>query len=128
MSRSQISPAPARRRWPVEEKRHIVELTLRKNASIGSIAQQFGIHATTLSAWRNLYRDERLELRKTAHNLNESLITTLIPVNVAPPTCMPLTQSSRSTVNINFSSGTSVRIEVDVLNLIDLGALFTAMK
>lgn len=127
MLSSSISPAPARRRWPIEEKRRIVELTMRKGVTIQSVAEKFGIHATTLSVWRVLYREGQLALGKTA-NAEKAPHATLLPVTVAVPTCITSNQSNRSVVNINFASGTSVRVEVDVLHFTDLGALLIAIR
>jgi transposase len=49
-----------RRRRPVEEKRRIVEETLRAGASVARVAQRYAINANQVFAWRKRYREGRL--------------------------------------------------------------------
>ncbi|HEY9084924.1 MAG TPA: transposase [Candidatus Tyrphobacter sp.] len=49
-----------RRRWPIAEKRRIVELTLRDGASIRAVAREQGVHPTSLCHWKVLYRAGKL--------------------------------------------------------------------
>ncbi len=49
------------RRWPLAEKRRIVELTMRKGASTCAIAREHSVHPTSLSHWRTLYRVGKLD-------------------------------------------------------------------
>jgi len=51
-----VSSAPrGRRRWPLEQKRRIVEATLAPGASIAQIAREHGVNANQLHAWRRLH-------------------------------------------------------------------------
>jgi transposase len=41
-----------RKRWPVAEKRRIVELTLQPGASVALVARAQGVNANQVFAWR----------------------------------------------------------------------------
>jgi transposase len=45
-----------RRRRSVEEKRQIVEASLRPGASVAEVAQAHGVHPSQVGKWRRLYR------------------------------------------------------------------------
>jgi len=45
----------------VEEKRRIVEETLRDGASVSSVARAHGVNANQVFQWRRLYRDGLLD-------------------------------------------------------------------
>lgn len=49
-----------RRRWSLEEKRRIVELTLVPGASVARIAQAEGVNANQVFLWRRAYRKGEL--------------------------------------------------------------------
>lgn len=60
MSRGELVPPRAvirqvRRRWPVEQKRRIVEATYAPGASIAQVAREHGVNANQLHSWRRLY-------------------------------------------------------------------------
>ena len=50
-----------RKRWSVEEKRRIVELTLVPGASVARIAQVEGVNANQVFLWRRAYRNGELQ-------------------------------------------------------------------
>jgi transposase len=54
-----VTPVKRRRR-SVEEKRRIVEETLRAGASVARVAQRHAINANQVFAWRKRYREGRL--------------------------------------------------------------------
>jgi len=45
-------PHAAHRRWPLAERRRLVELTLRPGASARAIADEHGVHQNTLGVWK----------------------------------------------------------------------------
>lgn len=49
-----------RKRWSVEEKRRIVELTLVPGASVARTAQAEGVNANQVFLWRRAYRKGEL--------------------------------------------------------------------
>jgi len=53
-----------RKRWSVEEKRRIVELTLVPGASVARVAQAEGVNANQVFLWRRAYRNGELQTRK----------------------------------------------------------------
>ncbi len=56
-----------RKRWSVEEKRRIVELTLLPGASVARVAQAEGVNANQVFLWRRAYRNgEMLPADSTA--------------------------------------------------------------
>jgi transposase-like protein len=50
-----------RRRWPLAEKRRIVELTLGEGASLLAVAREHGVHPNSLGRWKALYRAGKLD-------------------------------------------------------------------
>ena len=57
----------SRKRWSVEEKRRIVELTLVPGASVARVAQAEGVNAHQVFLWRRAYRNgEMLPADSTA--------------------------------------------------------------
>jgi transposase len=50
----------SRKRWSLEEKRRIVELTLVPGASVARIAQAEGVNANQVFLWRRAYRTGEL--------------------------------------------------------------------
>jgi transposase len=60
-----------RKRWSVEEKRRIVELTLMHGASVARVAQAEGVNANQVFLWRRAYRNGELQLTDS---------TALVPV------------------------------------------------
>jgi transposase len=55
-----------RRRRSVEEKRRIVEETLKPGASVARVAQRHAINANQIFAWRKRYREGQLRSRAAA--------------------------------------------------------------
>ena len=54
------SSGMGRKRWLLEEKRRIVELTLVPGASVARIAQAEGVNANQVFLWRRAYRKGEL--------------------------------------------------------------------
>ena len=54
------APCMGRKRWSVEEKRRIVELTLVPGASVARVAQAEGVNANQVFLWRRSYRNGEL--------------------------------------------------------------------
>jgi len=54
------APRMGRKRWSLEEKRRIVELTLVPGASVARIAQAEGVNANQVFMWRRTYRKGEL--------------------------------------------------------------------
>lgn len=114
-----------RRRWPIDEKRRIVELTLRPGASLRAIAREQGVHATSLSHWRKRYQFGELvaQLPKTRGARAQAPLGGFLPITVdsanAPQTMSKCTVAA-SIVHIGLPSGVTLRIEtsLDVCTLI----------
>jgi transposase len=58
-----------------EERRRVVEETLRPGASVAVIARRHGVNANQVFQWRKLYREGRLNL--------EAATARLVPVQIA---------------------------------------------
>ena len=67
-------PATKRRNRSKQERREIVEETLRPGASVAVIARQHSVNANQVFHWRKLYREGRLDLPAAPQ---------LLPVRVA---------------------------------------------
>ena len=49
-----------RQRFPVEQKRRIVEATLAPGASVARVAREFAVNANQVFAWRRAYKKQGL--------------------------------------------------------------------
>lgn len=50
-------PRSARKRWSLEEKRSLAELTMQPGSTVPEVAQTFGLAPSQLSCWRRLLAD-----------------------------------------------------------------------
>jgi transposase len=55
-----ITSVERRRRWTVEEKRHVVEETYRSGMSISQVARKYGINPSQLFYWRRIMEEGAL--------------------------------------------------------------------
>lgn len=60
------------RRWPLAEKRRIVELTLAIGASARAIAREHGLHPNSLCQWRALYRAGKRSICRSQYVASEA--------------------------------------------------------
>jgi transposase len=67
-----------RRNWTKDERRRIVEETLKAGASVSLVARAHDVNANQVFKWRKLYREGRLEIRPAA-----SKPGTLLPVKIS---------------------------------------------
>ena len=70
-----VEPASKRRYRSKQERRAVVEETLRPGASVAVIARRHGVNANQVFHWRKLYREGRLDVASSAAQL--------VPVRVA---------------------------------------------
>jgi transposase-like protein len=127
------------RRWSLSEKRRIVELTQSKGASISEIALAHGIHPTSLSHWRSLYRTGKLsEGSPRDPSSGVAAQAALLPVVISTrrQTGAPASQAAvRSTVSscthgivhVTLSSGATLRIESKSLDATFVCALLAEL-
>jgi transposase len=70
-----VEPASKRRHRSKQERRAVVEETLRPGASVAVVARRHGVNANQVFHWRKLYREGRLGVEPApAH---------LVPVRIA---------------------------------------------
>jgi transposase-like protein len=130
----------ARRRWPPAEKRRIVELTLRAGASLGAIAREHGVHATSLNHWKALYRAGRLDAQgKSAPRVpSPAESAKFVPVNVLPavrrpqpathPDAADAAACRSGIVQLVLASGATLRIETGALDAALVCALVAELR
>lgn len=70
----ELTAAPVRRRRSAEERRLIVEETLKPGASVARVARKHGVNANQVFGWRKLYQSGRLGVSASG--------MTLLPVRV----------------------------------------------
>ena len=136
MASSEVpSPRAAGRRWPLAEKRRIVELTLRVGASIQTIAREEGIHPTSLSHWRTLYRAGKLAPVPTSPVRDSTARATFLPVSIAPAVRGAHSDArpdagthGGSIVHLTLVSGATLRIETGALDAGLLCALVAELQ
>ena len=64
-----------RRVWARQQKRQIVEATLKPGASVSVVARAHDVNANQVFRWRKLYHEGRLEAEATANKLLPVKIT-----------------------------------------------------
>jgi transposase len=104
----------------VEEKRRIVEETLRPGASVARVARAHGVNANQVFGWRQLYRQGRLERK-------ERETPSLLPVRITNATVAVRSSgaSSRRTpsgmIHVELPKGQlriAGRVDAEVLRLV----------
>ncbi len=70
-----VEPVSKRRYRSKQERRQVVEETLRPGASVAVIARRHGVNANQVFHWRKLYREGKLDVQAAAAQL--------VPVRVA---------------------------------------------
>ena len=143
MSESEAPRHAARgRRWPTVEKRRIVELTMRKGASISKIALAHGVHATSLSHWRALYRSGKLTGESPQkHACGSAVSAKFLPVTIAAEperntrspratvrSSLSMQMRARHTVYISLPSGVTLSFETGALDVAFIRALLTELR
>jgi transposase len=123
----------ARRRWTVTEKRGIVELTLRPGASMSAIARERGVHPSSLSHWKALYRSGKLNAQPVPRPRSAAPSATFLPVTLAAavpaPQPAPRGQTSGSSVvQLILASGATLRVETNMLDAELLRTLVAEMR
>jgi transposase len=68
-----VEPVSKRRYRSKQERRAVVEETLRPGASVAVIARRHGVNANQVFHWRKLYREGRLDMEPAEH---------LVPVRI----------------------------------------------
>ena len=128
------SRAP-RERWPLAEKRRIVELTLRAGVSVRTIAFEQGVHSTSLSHWRTLYRAGKLDVQSTPRVRGSRASATFLPVSIVPavrgpqPATRPVAGAcGGSVVQLMLASGATLRIETGALDAALVCALVAELR
>jgi transposase-like protein len=126
-----------RRRWPLAEKRRIVELTLVEGATALAIAREYGVHPTSLNHWKALYRAGKLDAQaKSVPRVpGPSASTGFVPVNVLaavrrpqPATHPDAAVSRSSIVQLVLASGATLRIETGALDAALVCALVAELQ
>ena len=115
MSRSELGTPRIPRRWSVEEKRRIVELTQVAGASISAIAHEHDVHPTVVSQWRKLYREGKLAERSPQNGLKASDPAMFLPVKLQSKTALTAL-AGHTLLEVALPSGTVIRIETPVLD------------
>jgi transposase-like protein len=130
------------RRWSLSEKRRIVELTHSKGASISEIALAHGLHPTSLSHWRSLYRAGKLsDASPRAHPPGATMQATLLPVMIstrhpgdasvsqaAVDSSASLRTHENAVIHVSFSSGATLRVEIGSLDVTFVRALLAELR
>ena len=123
-----------------EERRRIVELTFAQGASVAQIASAHGVHHTSLSHWRSLYRAGKLDNRRSKHTAAGIIpSTSFLPVTLTaektaatePPQMAVnsvLHTSERTILQVTLPSGATLRIETGVLDITRIGTLLAEMR
>lgn len=82
-------PTAPRRMRTVEEKRRIVEETMKRGASVAVVARGHEVNANLLFGWRRLYQKGLLEAHAAA------VTAPLLPVQLTSPTVVPRRSATR---------------------------------
>ena len=104
-----VADRPQRRRWPLAEKRRIVELTMQHGASVRSVAQEYRIHVTTVSHWKTMYQNGLFDKSQTPLRSKKNVFADFLPVMVDMPTSLPT--SGPLLIDITLPNGILMHIE-----------------
>jgi transposase len=104
--RAVVKREPQRRRWPVGEKRQIVEQTLKPGASVARVALAHGVNANQVFSWRRQYLQGLLSQRNAEP-------VELLPVHVSEAQASKVNRSDRrqvtaavaGTIQVEFPKG-----------------------
>jgi transposase-like protein len=125
----------AYRRWPLAEKRRIVELTLVAGASARAIAREHGVHPNSLCHWKALYRTGKLDAKaQPAPRVRASRASaTFVPVSIAPAVGRPAARlnacaGGSGVVQLVLASGDTLRIETGALDAALVCALVAELR
>jgi transposase-like protein len=136
------APAPKqsapRRRWPLAEKRRIVELTLRAGASVGAIAREHGVHPSSLSHWKTHYRAGKLDdaqAQASPRVLAPAASATFVPVSLVRSVRRPQPimrpdagACGGGIVQLVLASGATLRIETGALDAAFVCAIVAELR
>src|SRR5216684_5241092 len=86
---------PGRRFRTKQERRQIVEETLRPGASVSVVARAHDVNANQVFQWRKLYREGQLEIEQSSG--------TLLPVKVADVAVQKMRPASRQKSKVKGS-------------------------
>lgn len=103
---------PTRRRTPAEKQR-IVELALRGDVALGTVARDQQISRQTLRRWIAAYRGEAAASRSAHRDRSRTQSTAFVPVTIAPSAQRTQKTFEQLThaVRISFPSGVVVGID-----------------
>ncbi len=125
----------ARRQWSLVEKRRIVELTLCADVSTRAIALEHGVHPTSLSHWKALYRAGKLDEQRVKRVRLATTSATFLPVNIAPDVrasqrSMPPgdAHENGSVVQLMLASGATLRFQTDRVDAALVCALVAELR
>lgn len=93
-----------KRFWSTQEKREIVEETLRAGASVSVVARAHDVNANQLFRWRKLYRDGQLEVEENT--------TRLLPVKVTDVAVQKMRRSAKQKSKFKFKSNGIIDIDL----------------
>ena len=105
-----------RKRWSVQEKRRIVELTLVPGASVARVAQAEGVNANQVFLWRGAYQKGELlsgsallpvVIKADASNCAD--LTSDLDAQAAPEQPMPVQPSGA--IHIELPGGAAISVE-----------------
>lgn len=120
VSKSTTEHTAPRRQWPLAEKRRIVELTLGAGRSMQAIATEYGLHVTSLSHWKRLYRAGKLDAAPVKRVRRGAESVTFVPVTITPaarashaPTSHQEWARRDYAVHVLFESGATLRLDLD---------------
>lgn len=86
-----------------QERRQVVEETLRPGASVAVIARRHGVNANQLFHWRKLYREGRLDVAPPAAELVPVQIAEVMSGEPMPATLLQLDNRS-NIVQLRFNT------------------------
>jgi len=122
-----------RRRWTIGEKRRIVELTLRKGASVRAIAREQGVNRNSLYQWQALYRAGKFRA-PSAPRVGTTPGATFLPVTITAErssrssSACPANARSVNVVQLLLPSGAALRIATDALDVRLICALISELR
>jgi transposase len=109
---SEVGGAGVRRRQfrSVEEKRRMVQETLKPGASVAIIARRHGINANQLFSWRRQFRVGALELADAPVDSAATLLPVVVDPSSVPSEAVAVESENMGRIEIEFTGGRRVSV------------------
>ena len=106
VERLEVVDSGRRRRWSEDEKLKIVLESLTAPRQVSATARRYGIARSQLLQWRRSFRPERNETPEQS----TGFVPAVVVSETEPGPLAPARSAAEGAIEINFTSGTRMRV------------------